>query len=66
VFESGNSLIETLLKKLLSRVSTLVDSKWTGQIMIEINMSQGTPGSVFFTAKEKMPVDKKQKKKLET
>jgi len=43
------------------RLVSLVDNKWTGQILIEINMSQGTPGSVYFTAKEKMPVDKKKK-----
>ena len=54
-----SNLIEILLQKLLIRLAALVSEKWTGQILIEINMSQGTPGSVYFTAKEKMPVEKK-------
>lgn len=60
----GNSLIEILLTKLVDRLGVLVDEKWTGQVMIEINMSQGSPGAVYFTAKEKMPVERK-KRKLE-
>ena len=57
-----SNLIEILLQKLLIRLTSLVSDKWTGQVLIEINMSQGAPGNIYFTAKEKMPVEKKCRK----
>ncbi len=49
-------------EKLLVRVMELVSKSWTGQITIEINLTQGALGSIYFTAKERLSTKKKEGK----
>ncbi len=49
-------------QKLLARVMELVNRSWTGQITIEINLTQGALGSIYFTAKERLSTKKKESK----
>lgn len=47
-------MLEQFLKEVSRRLSHFIRAKWTGQINIEINLSQGGLGSVYFTARERM------------
>ena len=52
-------MIHAYFERLLSRVLELVSKGWTGQVVIEINLTQGALGSIYFTAKEKLSTKKK-------
>ena len=46
--------LQMQFEKLWNRVLDLAKKGWTGQITIEINLTQGALGSIYFTAKEKL------------
>lgn len=47
-------MLDQFLKEVSRRLSQFIRSKWTGQINIEINLSQGGLGSVYFNVRERM------------
>jgi len=52
-------MIEEQFRGIVARVLELIRKAWTGQVVIEINLTQGALGSIYFTAKEKINTKKK-------